>query len=189
LSQVLSLVLAILIGVFGSGAAQESTEGSVDVSVTIYPSGEGVEIDGEETYVTGIVWATIVVVSESRLDLGTEDAPSSTTLVVGDDRGTSSGWSVYLQVESPDDDGLQASLVQNETVTIRRILPVMQLSPDGDAKVVAGGSLGTLSEPAPVLLAVPGSGSGVFEQTMVIYHTPQDEGVVQTIVVDISFSP
>jgi hypothetical protein len=186
---VASLVLALLIGLSGSGAAQESTEGSVDVSVTIYPSGEEVEIDGEETYVQGTVWATIVVVTESRLDIGTADAPSATTLVVGDDRGTSSGWSVFLQVESPGDDESATSLVRNETVTIRRILPVMQLSPDGDAKVVAGGSLGTLSEPAPVLLAMPGSGSGVFQQTMVIYHTPQDEGAVQTIVVDISFSP
>jgi hypothetical protein len=189
MSKVVSFTLALLIGLSGPGAAQESAEGSVDVSVTIYPSGEGVEIDGEETYVTGIVWATIVVVSESQLDLGTEDAPSSTTLMVGDDRGTSSGWSVYLQVESPDDDGSEASLVRNETITIRRVLPVMQLSPDGDPKVVAGGSLGTLSEPAPVLRAAPGSGSGVFQQTMVIYHTPQDEGVVQTIVVDISFYP
>jgi hypothetical protein len=120
---------------------------------------------------------------------GASDRPddSVATLVVRDDRGTGAGWDVVLASEAPEDEEWLPVVLENRHATIRRLLPLNGQTPD----IVSGGRvLGPFEVPLPLLEALPGNGSGVYQQPLIV-AVPVFDGESQSgfVLIQLPFAP
>jgi hypothetical protein len=114
-----------------------------------------------------------------------------TTLVVRDDRGTAAGWDVGFASEPPEDVVWQPEMIENRSVTIRRLMPPQDnQSSDQEEGIGGGRTLGPYEVPIPVLTAETGSGSGLYQQQLIvvvpILERDDDSG---TVFVQLPFAP
>ena len=109
------------------------------------------------------------VTAHIELHDGDPSVPTTlpTLLVVRDDRGTASGWTVALSASNGSDP--VPVLLANEPGTIVRILPAGSI-PVRNGEVVVGGTLGVLAEPVRVLHAPSTGGAGLYTQQLVIWY-------------------
>jgi hypothetical protein len=132
----------------------------------------------------GTVSAQVALVEPHGASKRTDDAVM--TLVVRDDRGTAAGWDVGMASAAPDGYWWVPTLLENRPDTIRRLVPV-----GGEVGDIAGGRiLGAYENPVPLVIAAPGSGSGVYSQPLVgVIPLIEDHATQGQMFVLVTFAP
>jgi hypothetical protein len=189
------LAMALLTGTVGTALAQDASD-STEIDIVVRPAGVAPVpaptptvapgainepppvtpnlpillappvLGALQAPMPGTVSAQIALVqphgASDRLD------DSVATLIVRDDRGTATGWDVSFTSAAPKEVWWQPGVMENRDSTIRRLIPRDAISPDQVDGISGGRTLGPYELPIPVLAAELGSGSGLYQQPLII---------------------
>lgn len=136
------------------------------------PSGESYGLVATTPQPPATVSAAIRLPDGVDLEPGSDTV--STFITVRDERGTGAGWGVILTA-SDEASAWDPVLEENAPSTITRLSPVAESATGQDA-VSAGGTVSSLRDPMVVLQAEPGSGAGVYVQTLTISWPESGDG-------------
>jgi hypothetical protein len=194
-------LLAVAIAGAGSAIAQDApdTGNSTDISISVLPGASTPVVnppqppatgsngsDNSSGGVSGTVSARFVLLQANAQTPRDDDATA--IMVVRDDRGTAAGWTIAVQSDPALSPADSLALLENLDGTIWRVIPADGRQSEQVLGIHSGHTVGVLVPALPFLRAELGSGSGVFQQTVLVI-VPDSAPTLATLTVQITTSP
>lgn len=134
----------------------------------------------------GTVSARFVLWQENTLSQREHDVIA--TMIVRDERGTAAGWTVAVSGDPAISPEQSLALLENLDGTVWRIIPADGRQSEQVLGIQSGHTVGILVPAIPFLHAALGSGSGVFQQNVIVI-VPEHAPALATLTVQITTSP